>query len=91
MLNRSFYEVFENGDKKWLVTYADVALNGNFYMNQFFKNLTSNFTNFKPEHCIALMVMFSSYMIVQLQKNDESSEESLNDDTLDCEDAQTVN
>ena len=28
MLNRSFYEVFENGDKKWLVTYADVALNG---------------------------------------------------------------
>ena len=29
MLNHSFYEVFENGDKKWLVTYADVALNGN--------------------------------------------------------------
>ena len=28
MLNHSFYEVFENGDKKWLVTYADVALNG---------------------------------------------------------------
>ena len=28
MLNNSFYEVFENGDKKWLVTYADVALNG---------------------------------------------------------------
>ena len=24
MLNRSFYEVFENGDKKWLVTYADI-------------------------------------------------------------------
>ena len=28
MLNNSFYKVFENGDKKWLVTYADVALNG---------------------------------------------------------------
>ena len=28
MLNHSFYEVFKNGDKKWLVTYADVALNG---------------------------------------------------------------
>ena len=28
MLNRSFYEVFQNGDKKWLVAYADVALNG---------------------------------------------------------------
>ena len=25
MLNRSFYEVFKNGDKKWLVAYADVA------------------------------------------------------------------
>lgn len=28
MINKSFYEVFENGDKKWLVAYADVALNG---------------------------------------------------------------
>lgn len=28
MLNRSFYEIFPNGDKKWLVAYADVALNG---------------------------------------------------------------
>lgn len=28
MLNRSFYEVFKNGDKKWLISYADVALNG---------------------------------------------------------------
>lgn len=28
MVNHSFYEVFENGDRKWLVAYADVALNG---------------------------------------------------------------
>ncbi|MDO4961091.1 MAG: hypothetical protein Q4E57_04460 [Eubacteriales bacterium] len=28
MLNRSFYEIFTEGDRKWLVTYADVALNG---------------------------------------------------------------
>lgn len=28
MIDRPFYEVFENGDKKWLITYADVALNG---------------------------------------------------------------
>lgn len=28
MMDRSFYEIFPNGDKKWLVTYADVALNG---------------------------------------------------------------
>ena len=55
-------------------------------MNQFFKNLTSNFTNFKPTHCITLMVLFGSYMVVQLQKNDASSEENLTDDTLNCED-----
>lgn len=28
MLNRSFYEVFRNVDRKWLVSYADVAPNG---------------------------------------------------------------
>lgn len=28
MIDNSFYEVFKNGDKKWLVIYADVALNG---------------------------------------------------------------
>lgn len=28
MVNHSFYEVFRQGDKKWLVAYADVALNG---------------------------------------------------------------
>lgn len=32
MINKSFYAVFENGDKKWLVTYADVALNGNSHI-----------------------------------------------------------
>lgn len=28
MLNKSFYKVLSNGDRKWLITYADVALNG---------------------------------------------------------------
>ena len=28
MIGHSFYEIFFNGDKKWLITYADVALNG---------------------------------------------------------------
>ena len=28
MVNHSFYEVLQNGDRKWLVAYADVALNG---------------------------------------------------------------
>lgn len=29
MMNRSFYEVFKNASKKWLVPYADTAINGN--------------------------------------------------------------
>ena len=28
MIDHSFYEVFKNGDRKWLIAYADVALNG---------------------------------------------------------------
>ena len=28
MIDRSFYEVFPNGDKKWIIPYAEVALNG---------------------------------------------------------------
>lgn len=45
MLNRSFYEVFKNSDKKWLVSYADVALNGTQhtlreYSPEIDKNLT---------------------------------------------------
>lgn len=28
MLNRSFFKVFPNADKKWLVAYTDVAING---------------------------------------------------------------
>lgn len=28
MINRSFYEVFPDGDKKWIIPYAEVALNG---------------------------------------------------------------
>lgn len=28
MLNSSFYEVFQNSDRKWIIPYADVAMNG---------------------------------------------------------------
>lgn len=28
MIDKSFYKVFPNVDKKWLITYADVALYG---------------------------------------------------------------
>lgn len=27
-INSSFYEVFQNSDRKWIIPYADVAMNG---------------------------------------------------------------
>ena len=52
MINRSFYEVFRNGEKKWLVAYADVALNGtqrtiDDFSPEIGKNLT--ITCYQPE------------------------------------------
>ena len=29
IVNKSFYEVFKDSNKKWMVSYADIALNGN--------------------------------------------------------------
>ena len=45
MVNQSFYQVFPNGDKKWLIPYSDVALNGtrrviNDYSPEVQKHLT---------------------------------------------------
>ena len=45
MLGRSFYEVFPNGDKKWIVPYADVALNGNKHiLHDFSPEINKNLT-----------------------------------------------
>ena len=61
MLNHSFYEVFKNGDRKWLVTYADVALNGvqrvlHDYSPEIDKDLT--IYCYQPEHgfCACVLV-----------------------------------
>ena len=61
MLNRSFYEVFKNGDRKWLVAYADVALNGSNrtlsdYSPEINKNLTSYCYQPKPGFCACVLV-----------------------------------
>ena len=66
MLNRSFYEVFRNGDKKWLVTYADVALNGtkhliHDYSPEIGKELAitaiSRSRDFAPVSCRPLIIL----------------------------------
>lgn len=61
MLGKSFYEIFENGDKKWLITYADVALNGNNrivegYSPEIDSNLKIYCSQPKPNFCACALV-----------------------------------
>lgn len=61
MINRSFYEVFENGDKKWLVTYADVALNGNKHtLTDYSPEIDKHLTIYRyqpiPGYCACILI-----------------------------------
>ena len=65
MLNRSFYEVFPNGDKKWLVSYADVALNGtrhtlHDYSPEVDKYLTIHCYQPEPGYCACVLQAIDS-------------------------------
>lgn len=60
MINKSFYEVFRNGDKKWLVAYADVALNGtkrilHDYSPEINKDLTIYCYQPEPGFCACIL------------------------------------
>lgn len=60
MLDRSFYKVFPNGDKKWLVAYADVALNGTKhtlrdYSPEIDKELTIHCYQPEPGYCACVL------------------------------------
>lgn len=61
MLNNSFYEVFKNGDKKWLVIYADVALNGtkvilHDYSPEIGKDLSIYCFQPHPGYCACILI-----------------------------------
>lgn len=61
MINQSFYAVFKEGDKKWLVTYADVALNGRqrvieSYSPEVERNLRIYCHQPKPNFCACALV-----------------------------------
>lgn len=61
MVNHSFYEVFKNGDRKWLVNYADVALNGvqrtmHDYSPEIDKDLTIYCYQPEPGYCACILV-----------------------------------
>ena len=65
MLNRSFYKVFPNGDKKWLVSYADVALNGtrhtlHDYSPEVDKYLTIHCYQPEPGYCACVLQAIDS-------------------------------
>ena len=60
MVDHSFYEVFKNGDKKWLVAYADVALNGvqrtlHDYSPEVDKTLTIHCYQPEPGYCACVL------------------------------------
>ena len=60
MVDHSFYEVFKNGDKKWIVTYADVALNGGQrtlrdYSPEVDKTLTIHCYQPEPGYCACVL------------------------------------
>ena len=61
MVDHSFYEVFKNGDRKWLVAYADVALNGvqrtlHDYSPKVDKNLTIYCYQPEPGYCACVLI-----------------------------------
>lgn len=61
MLNHSFYEVFQNGDKKWLISYADAALNGtkhtlHDYSPEIDKKLTIYCYQPEPGFCACVLI-----------------------------------
>ena len=61
MVNHSFYAVFKNGDRKWLITYADIALNGgqrtlHDYSPEIDKTLTIYCYQPQPGYCACVLV-----------------------------------
>lgn len=60
MVNHSFYDVFKNGDRKWLVSYADVAINGvqrtlHDYSPEIDKYLTIHCYQPEPGYCACVL------------------------------------
>lgn len=62
MLNQSFYEIFPNADPKWLISYANVALNGT----------TCSIKDYSPEvdksliiHCFQPMEGFCACLLLE--------------------------
>lgn len=61
MLNKSFYQIFENGDKKWIAAYADVAINGvqrvfESYSPEIDSNLRVYCYQPKPNFCACTLI-----------------------------------
>ena len=62
MVNRSFYEVFPHGDKKWVIPYAEVALNGKKrilqdYSPEIDKNITVRCYQPEQGYCACILTV----------------------------------
>lgn len=63
IIDRSFFDIFKNGDRKWLVSYADVAINGarrevEGYYSEMNVNLKIYCYQPKPNYCACVFVTY---------------------------------
>lgn len=61
MINKSFYTIFENAERKWLVTYADIAINGGYkIIEEYSEEIGSMLKIFcyqpKPNFCAVALI-----------------------------------
>ena len=62
MINKSFYEVFPDGDRKWIVPYADVALNGaKCVLHEYSPEVNKNLTI----HCFQPIYRFCACILME--------------------------
>ncbi len=67
MLNKSFFKVFPNADKKWLVAYTDVAVNGGVrhildYSPEIGKDLYVTCFQPKDGYCACVLIPMDEFM-----------------------------
>lgn len=65
MLNKSFYDVFDNADPKWLLAYADIAANGgSVVLESYSPEVDANLRIYcfqpRPNYCACILVKLST-------------------------------
>ena len=63
LLSQSFYSIFRHGDRKWLVAYADIALNGG---SRVFKDYSSEINKMLTIYCFQPAEGYSACAFMEL-------------------------